>query len=289
MERRNFLKGLGAVGLGASSLTALTGLSLSNIANAETYAADGYMKVGPSDIDSAYNGLIRGFNMRWVASNCQYVYLCLTAQGVTEALTDILTSGYSQFRIKGGGHCYEDFVFNSNIEAIIDVSLMEALGTTTDTEGRSLHYVESGQTNWGTYTHLYKNFGLTLPAGSCYSVGVGGHICGGGYGLLSRKYGLTVDYLAAIEIVTIKSDNTISSPTYISKYSTNQDEIDLFWAHTGAGGGNFGVITKYYFENLPKAPKYANLTSISIPWSDITSSSNLKSMLDLFTNYSTTI
>jgi FAD/FMN-containing dehydrogenase len=40
---------------------------------------------------------------------------------------------------------------------------------------------------------------VTIPGGSCYSVGAGGHICGGGYGLLSRKYGLTVDHLVAVQ------------------------------------------------------------------------------------------
>jgi FAD/FMN-containing dehydrogenase len=57
--------------------------------------------------------------------------------------------------------------------------------------------------HWNGYWNLYKQNNLTLPGGSCYSVGAGGHICGRGYDVLSRKYGLTVDWLTGVEIVTI--------------------------------------------------------------------------------------
>ncbi|MFP3663308.1 FAD-binding protein, partial [Burkholderia sp. SIMBA_043] len=52
----------------------------------------------------------------------------------------------------------------------------------------------SGNQNWDGYLDLYKTANRTLPGGSCYSVGSGGHIVGGGYGLLSRLHGLTVDW-----------------------------------------------------------------------------------------------
>ncbi|MCF2436876.1 FAD-binding protein [Streptomyces thinghirensis] len=68
--------------------------------------------------------------------------------------------------------------------------------------------VEAGATNWQAATQLYRTSGRALPGGSCYSVGSGGHISGGGYGLLSRQFGLTVDYLYAVEVVTVADGKT---------------------------------------------------------------------------------
>ena len=59
----------------------------------------------------------------------------------------------------------------------------------------------AGNQNWDGYVGLYKLTGKTVPGGSCYSVGAGGHISGGGYGLLSRRQGLTVDWLSAVDIL----------------------------------------------------------------------------------------
>jgi hypothetical protein len=61
-------------------------------------------------------------------------------------------------------------------------------------------FVDGGCENWTTYRNLLNGYGKTLTAGSCYPVGAAGHFTGGGYGLLSRLYGLTVDYLQAVDI-----------------------------------------------------------------------------------------
>ena len=94
-----------------------------------------------------------------------------------------------------------------------------------------------GDTNWGAFKKLFAH-GKVLPSGSCYSVGLGGHICGGGDGILSRLYGITVDWLTGVEVV-VKDDPTRPARLiYVSKDSTDCDERDLWWAHTGGGGGN---------------------------------------------------
>jgi hypothetical protein len=114
---------------------------------------------------------------------------------------------------------------------------------------------------------LFKNYNAVIPGGSCYSVCAGGHICGGGYGFLSRLYGLTVDWLYGIEIVIVdKNKNTKIVKAY--KDSKKKKYRDLWWGHTGGGGGNFGIITKYFFKTLPKPPENVYLGTLNIPWTD---------------------
>jgi FAD/FMN-containing dehydrogenase len=54
---------------------------------------------------------------------------------------------------------------------------------------RNAYFIDAGCENWSVYRTLLNTHGKTLPAGSCYSVGAGGHITGRGYGLLSRMHG----------------------------------------------------------------------------------------------------
>lgn len=115
--------------------------------------------------------------------------------------------------------------------------------------------MEGGATNWDVYTTLFRKYGVTLPAGSCYSVGAGGHIVGGGYGLLSRRHGLTVDHLVQVDVVTVK-DGAVKITKAHRDDKPTSDTGHLFWAHTGAGGGNFGVILRYHFaRQLPAPPR----------------------------------
>src|SRR5580704_8639637 len=184
-------------------------------------------------------GLTQGFNRRWTAPNCAKIFVPLTEAGAQEALTQAIPLGRGNFRVRGGGHCYEDFVFTSQAQAIIDVTLLDDIGFDAQS---GVYYAQSGGTNWDLYRRLYWQYGLTLPAGSCYSVGLGGHICGGGYGLLSRQFGLTVDWLTGIRVVSVDQNHRTAF-----NRATKQDSgplQDLYWAHTGGGGGNFGLITR---------------------------------------------
>jgi FAD/FMN-containing dehydrogenase len=106
------------------------------------------------------------------------------------------------------------------------------------------------------YAQLYKEYGVTIPGGSCATVGAGGHVIGGGYGLLSRKYGLTVDYLHQIELVHVNAAGEVEVKT-LSSDSQDVDEQDMFWAHLG-GGGNFVIVTKYWFKS--RLPHRVGLT-----------------------------
>nr|BFF04732.1 hypothetical protein GCM10020241_64070 [Streptoalloteichus tenebrarius] len=110
-------------------------------------------------------------------------------------------------------------------------------------------------------------------------VGAGGHICGGGYGPMSRLLGLTVDYLHAVEVVVV-DENGVAS-TVVATREDDDPNRDLWWAHTGGGGGNFGVITRYWMRSpdatgtdparlLPRAPGMVHIAEVEWPWPELT-------------------
>ena len=208
----------------------------------------------------------QGFDRRWFAPNLQDVYVPTRADEVADCLTAAIRAHGRDVKIASGRHCYEDFVYNSATRAIIDMS---ALGQAGFDPVRNAFFVDAGCENWTVYRTLLNGFGKTLPAGSCYSVGAGGHITGGGYGLLSRLHGLTVDHLSGVDIVTWDARTRRAELRHVSAGSATSDERDLFWALCGAGCGNFGVIVRYYFAELPDAPDHATIATLAWNWSDL--------------------
>jgi hypothetical protein len=84
---------------------------------------------------------------------------------------------------------------------------------------------------------------------------------------------LTVDHLSAVDIVTWDAGAGQAQLRHVSAESPTSDERDLFWALCGAGGGNFGVIVRYYFAQLPDAPDHATIYTLAWSWSDLDPSS----------------
>ncbi len=76
---------------------------------------------------------------------------------------------------------------------------------------------------------------------------MGGHVVGGAFGFLCRQLGLAADYLYAVEAVTVEERGQASS--VVATRETSDPHRDLWWAHTGGGGGNFGVVTRYWFRS----------------------------------------
>ncbi|MDX6284461.1 MAG: hypothetical protein QOH03_5532, partial [Kribbellaceae bacterium] len=184
-------------------------------------------RVGPED--PRYPTLVRGFNLRWVG-HPKAIELCGDAEQVRAAV-DRAVADDLRITVRGGGHCYEDFVSHNDGGVIIDVSAMNAVYRDEDS---GWYCIEGGATLWDAYSRLYRLYGVTIPAGSCASVGAGGHIVGGGYGLLSRLHGLTVDWLHAIEVVVVDREGHAHLRT-VSVDSGGDDEL-LMWGHLGGGG-----------------------------------------------------
>jgi FAD/FMN-containing dehydrogenase len=94
---------------------------------------------------------------------------------------------------------------------------------------------------WRDVDHATHAFGLAVPSGIISTTGVAGLTLGGGIGYLTRRYGLTIDNLLAVEIV-------LADGRFVT--ANARENADLFWAVRG-GGGNFGVVTTFLFKAQP--------------------------------------
>ncbi|MEU5959409.1 FAD-binding oxidoreductase [Streptomyces sp. NPDC047525] len=223
--------------------------------------------------DPRYQGLVSGANQRWVGRP-DYVCIVSSTAQVVRAVQEAVDQGL-RIAVRSGGHCNEPFVSDGDVRAVIDMSGMDAISYD---EKRRAFAVEPGAMLGSVYRALYKRWGVVLPGGTCPTVGAGGHITGGGYGALSRSRGLTVDHLYAVEVVTVSAEG--KARAVVATREPDDPHRDLWWAHTGAGGGNFGVITRYWLRSpdatgndpaklLPQAPTEVLLSDVSWSWDDL--------------------
>ncbi|MFI9801915.1 FAD-binding oxidoreductase [Streptomyces sp. NPDC052302] len=151
--------------------------------------------------------------------------------------------------IRNGGHSYAGWSSGDG-RLIVDVSRLDRIRVSGGTA-----VVGAGSKLIDVYRTLAAK-GVTIPAGSCPTVGVSGLTLGGGHGVTSRAYGLTCDSLTRAVLVTADGKQLTADA------STHQD---LFWALRGAGNGNFGVVTELHFKTHP-APQSVT-AYMSWPWS----------------------
>jgi FAD/FMN-containing dehydrogenase len=142
--------------------------------------------------------------------------------------------------MRGGGHNIAGTALCDD-GLVIDMSAMKS--ARIDPAARRA-YVEPGCT-LRDLDHEAQAFGLAVPLGINSTTGVAGLTLGGGFGWLSRRYGMTVDNLLSADIVTADGE--------LLHCSADEHE-DLFWAIRG-GGGNFGVVTMFEFQLHPVGPE----------------------------------
>jgi len=142
--------------------------------------------------------------------------------------------------VRGGGH---NIAGNAVCDdgLMIDLSQMKSVRIDPD---KRRAYVEPGAC-LGDFDHEAQAFGLVTPLGINSTTGVAGLTLGGGFGWLSRKYGLTIDNLVSVDMVNAEGRLVHASTT---------ENPDLFWGLRG-GGGNFGIVTLFEFALHPVGPE----------------------------------
>ncbi|WP_158920707.1 FAD-binding oxidoreductase [Streptomyces sp. NBRC 109706] len=217
--------------------------------------------------------LLRGYNRRY-STDPDNIKVVGQTSHVVQAVNEAVDSG-KRLAIRGGGHCLDALVDNPEVEVVIDFTEMRDITFDTDMNAFA---IQPGATLGQVYRTLAFGWGVTLPGGVCPLVGAGGHIAGNGFGALSRQHGLIADHLYAVEVVVVGADG--QARAVVATRETADSDRDLWWAHTGAGGGNFGVVTRYWMRSpgasgtnpsalLPATP-HALMTSQAVwRWEDL--------------------
>ena len=137
-----------------------------------------------------------------------------------------------EISIRGAGH---NIAGNALCDdgLLIDFSTMKSVRVDA---GKRIAYVQPGAT-LHDFDEAVQAHGLATPVGINSTTGIAGLTLGGGFGWLTRKYGLTIDNLVSAEMITANGDKLTASDAKNS---------DLFWAIRG-GGGNFGIVTEFDF------------------------------------------
>ncbi|MEC3994866.1 FAD-binding protein [Actinacidiphila sp. DG2A-62] len=280
VNRRSFLAGCTA-GVGAAAVLGAVGDTPAFAdarGTADAQGSAGARTATPASAvtaaDQQYPDLVRALNARYVAAP-DLVEVVDTPSQIPAIVASAVKAG-KQLSVRSGGHCLEDFVYNPDVKVVIDLTNMNHICYDSTYNAIS---VESGATLLDVYTKLYQTWGITLPGGICYSVGMGGHVSGGGWGWLTRRNGLIVDHLHGVEVVLV--DATGSVRTVVATRDPADPNRDLWWAHTGGGGGNFGVVTRYLFRSpgvtstdprklLPPPPAQVLFNVIGWAWDELT-------------------
>jgi FAD/FMN-containing dehydrogenase len=164
---------------------------------------------------------------------------CAEDDDVPHAISFARESGL-EISIRGAGHNIAGNALCNN-GVMIDFSTMKSVRI--DSEKRRA-YVEPGAT-LGDFDMAVQSHGLATPVGINSTTGIAGLTLGGGFGWLTRKYGMSVDNLVSVDVVTADGKKMRAS---------ENENADLFWAIRG-GGGNFGVVTQFEFKLHPVGPE----------------------------------
>lgn len=229
-------------------------------------------RVGPDD--PRYADLLRrGFNKRF-SGRPDYVRLVHSTADVVEAVQDAVRE-QRRLVVRSGGHCLEGFVADPAVQVVIDTSLMTRVYYDP---AMTAFAVEAGVTLGELARTLFLGWGVTLPAGVSPDVGVGGHVLGGAFGFLCRRYGLAADHLFGVELVVVDEQGV--ARRVVATRDAADPNRELWWAHTGGGGGNFGIVTRYWFRSpdavghdparlLPRSPESARTIRVAWKWDDV--------------------
>jgi hypothetical protein len=177
----------------------------------------------------------------WNGSISRFPALVARCTGVADVIAAVRYAKETGLlvAVRGGGHSFPGVsVCDGGI--VIDLSLMK--GIRVDPEARTAR-AQAGVL-LGELDRETQAFGQAVPAGIVTHTGLSGLSLGGGLGWLMRKYGLTIDQLLSVDLITAEGEFVKASQT---------ENPDLFWGVRG-GGGNFGIVTDFEFRLNPVGP-----------------------------------
>ncbi|BFG18431.1 hypothetical protein CerSpe_047050 [Prunus speciosa] len=186
----------------------------------------------------SYSSVLRAYirNSRFNTTSTPKPVLIVTPSAASHVQASVVCAKQLgiQLRIRSGGHDYEGLSYWSD-QVFIVLDMFNLRSVTVDIEDSSV-WVQAGATLGELYYRISEKSKIHgFPAGVCPTVGIGGHISGGGYGNMLRKFGLAVDNVLDAQIVDAKG-------RLLDRKAMGED---LFWAIKGGGGGSFGVIVAY--------------------------------------------
>ncbi|KAK3432582.1 hypothetical protein EUGRSUZ_D00089 [Eucalyptus grandis] len=210
-----------------------------------------------SSNSSSYPHLLQSSeqNPRWVNSSRSSLkpLLIVTPFHESEIQAAILCTKKHglQIRVRSGGHDYEGLSYRCKTPFIL-VDLVNLRSVDINLE-EEVAWVQSG----ATLGELYYSIAMEskvhgFPAGICPSVGIGGHLSGGGFGTMLRKHGLAADNV--IDAYLIDVSGRILNRELMGE--------DLFWAIRGGGGASFGIILSWKIK-LVRVPPTVTVFTVS--------------------------
>jgi FAD/FMN-containing dehydrogenase len=252
MTRRELL----ARAAGLSAALALPGLGVVPAAGAEASvdprirALDNAMR-GPviTPGQPLYDSLRVPFDALYDTVHPLAIAQPLDAADVSKIVNWARTTGV-HIVARSGGHSYGGYSTTTGV--VVDLSKLASVHVTAG------HAVVGPGARLGNIYNTLAQHGLAIPAGTCPTVGIGGHALGGGFGLASRAWGLASDNLVSAQIVTADGEILTADSSHHS---------DLFWACRGGGGGNFGIVTRLVFRTHPVSQ--GSYFIATWPWSQV--------------------
>ena len=181
--------------------------------------------------DSSYDEVRQIWNAM-IERHPALIVRCAEADDVPPAIAFARENGL-EISIRGGGHNIAGNALCDN-GLVIDFSTMTKVHVDAE---KKRAYVQPGAT-LADLDEATQSHGLATPVGINSTTGIAGLTLGGGFGWLTRKYGLTVDNLVSVEAVTAQGKRIRAS---------ENENADLFWAIRG-GGGNFAIVTQFEFK-----------------------------------------